>query len=191
MDKQVLLEKLEEFGVLQIGHFLLSSGLHSDKYLQCAKILQYPEWAGKLGGAVGQLFSENQIDVVVGPAMGGVILAHEVGRSLGCRSIFSERKEGVMQFSRGFEIKSGENVLVVEDVVTTGKSASEVLEIIPRGANILGIGAIIDRSFGEVDFPVPFKALLPLEVEVYSPQSCPLCEKGIPFVKPGSRESRN
>ncbi len=192
MKKEEIMQRLEKFGVLQEGHFLLSSGLHSDKYLQCAQILQYPEQAEKLGAALAQKFSVQKIDLVVGPALGGVVFAHEVARSIGCRGIFTERKDGIMQLRRGFSIEPGNRVLIVEDVVTTGKSALEVLEVVKNeGAEIAGIGSIVDRSPQDFEMPVPFQALLRVEVEIYSPRDCPLCEQGLPLVKPGSRESKS
>jgi len=192
MKKEEIMQRLEKFGVLQEGHFLLSSGLHSDKYLQCAQILQYPEQAEKLGAALAQKFSAQKIDLVVGPALGGVVFAHEVARSIGCRGIFTERKDGIMQLRRGFSIEPGNRVLIVEDVVTTGKSALEVLEVVKNeGAEIAGIGSIVDRSPQDFEMPVPFQALLRVEVEIYSPRDCPLCEQGLPLVKPGSRESKS
>ncbi len=187
-----IMEILARYGVLQEGHFLLSSGLHSDKYLQCAQILQYPEQAGKLGGEVAKKFSEEKIDLVVGPALGGVVLAHEVARSLGCRGIFTERKDGIMQLRRGFSIEHGSRVLIVEDVVTTGKSALEVCEVVEKeGGEIAGIGSIVDRSPKDFEFPVPFRSIIRVEVETYTPGQCPLCDRGVPLVKPGSRESKN
>ncbi len=192
MKKEEIMQYLEEFGVLQEGHFLLSSGLHSDKYLQCAQVLQYPEQAEKLGAALAQKFSDQKIDLVVGPALGGVVLAHEVARSIGCRGIFAERKDGRMQLRRGFSIEPGSRVLIVEDVVTTGKSALEVVEVVKNeGAEIVGLGSIVDRSPKDINMPVPFQALLRVEVEIYSPGECPLCEQGLSLVKPGSRESKN
>ncbi len=192
MKKEEIMQCLEEFGVLQEGHFLLSSGLHSDKYLQCAQVLQYPEQAEKLGAALAQKFSDQKIDLVVGPALGGVVLAHEVARSIGCRGIFAERKDGRMQLRRGFSIEPGSRVLIVEDVVTTGKSALEVVEVVKNeSAEIVGLGSIVDRSPKDINMPVPFQALLRVEVEIYSPGECPLCEQGLSLVKPGSRESKN
>lgn len=170
------------------GHFVLSSGLHSDKYLQCAKVLQYPDKAEQLGAGIAALFAHDGIDVVVGPAMGGVVIAQEVGRALGKRAIFTEREGGAMTLRRGFEIRPGERVLVVEDVVTTGGSAGEVAEMLKKaGANVVGVSAIIDRSNGAASFCAPFRVLAAIKVETYKPEACPLCEKGIAVVKPGSK----
>jgi orotate phosphoribosyltransferase len=170
------------------GHFVLSSGLHSDKYLQCAKVLQYPKIAAQLGELLAAQFNRDEIDVVVGPAMGGIIIAQEVGRALDTRTIFTERESGKMTLRRGFEIEKGEKVLIVEDVITTGGSACEVAEMLrDRGAEIIGFGAIIDRSGGSTEFPAPFKALEKVEVATYQPDACPMCAEGTPAVKPGSR----
>ena len=169
------------------GHFILSSGLHSNRYLQCAKILQYPKIAEELGAAIAKKFSDMQIDVVVGPAMGGVIIAQEVARAIGCRSIFSERENGAMTLRRGFTVKEGERVLICEDVCTTGGSAKEVGAMLrAKGANVVGYTSIIDRSGGKVQFDAPYRALETLTVETYDPSDCPLCKAGTTAVKPGS-----
>ena len=169
------------------GHFILSSGLHSNRYLQCAKILQYPKIAEELGAAIAKKFSDMQIDVVVGPAMGGVIIAQEVARAIGCRSIFSERENGAMTLRRGFTVKEGERVLICEDVCTTGGSAKEVGAMLrAKGANVVGYTSIIDRSGGKVEFDAPYRALETLTVETYDPSDCPLCKAGTTAVKPGS-----
>ncbi len=191
MQREQLMDLLTASGVLQEGHFLLSSGLHSDRYLQCAQILQHPGRAEKLGREIAEKFSGEKIDLIVGPALGGVILAYEVARSLGCRGIFTERKDGEMQLRRGFAIKPGERVLLVEDVVTTGKSAQEVLQVVEKErGRVVGISSIVDRSPAELELDVPYRPLLRVEVEVYDPEQCPLCRQGIPLKKPGSRESK-
>ena len=169
------------------GHFILSSGLHSNRYLQCAKVLQYPDIAGELGAAIAEKFSDLKIECVVGPAMGGVIIAQEVARAIGCRSIFSERENGLMTLRRGFTVKEGERVLICEDVCTTGGSAQEVGKMLrAKGANVVAYTSIIDRSGGRVQFDAPYRALATLEVETYDPASCPLCKQGSVAVKPGS-----
>lgn len=188
VDEKKLLTLLEETGVLQKGHFLLSSGMHSDKYLQCALILQYPDYAEELGRELAGKFTDMQIDLVASPALGGVVLGQETARALGCRAIFGERIEGVMQFRRGFDVKKGEKVLIVEDVVTTGGSVSEVIKLVEKKGGIpVGVGSIVDRSFEEPDFPCPYRSLIKLEIALYSPQDCPLCQEGLAFDKPGSR----
>ncbi len=173
------------------GHFLLSSGLHSPYYLQCAKVLQYPDYAEKLcselAGRIEDLGVE--YDLVIAPAIGGIIVSYETARHLGVRGIFAERVEGELKLRRGFEIKPGERAVVVEDVVTTGKSTRETMEVVSsHGGEVVAVGSLVDRSGGKVDFGVPFVTLWRLEVPVYEPEVCPICREGkIPLVKPGSR----
>lgn len=170
------------------GHFRLSSGLHSGHYLQCALVLQYPDDAACFGKAIADKFRKDGITVVAGPAIGGIIIAHEVARSLGVRCIFGEREEGRMKLRRGFHVKTGEKVLLVEDVVTTGGSIKELAKVIKRaGGKIAGVGSIIDRSGGKTDFGVKFVNLMTLNVETFEEKDCPLCKEKIPVAKPGSR----
>ena len=186
----------EETGALLSGHFRLSSGLHADRYLQCAKVLQHPERAGALGAALAALLAPETPGVVVSPAMGGVVIGHEVGRALSMRAIFTERVDGAFALRRGFALEAGERVAVVEDVVTTGKSTREVLDVLRKsGAVPVVCGSIVDRrafaSGGagrptEVD-GVPYRALLALEVPAWDPAACPLCARGVAVVAPGSR----
>ncbi|RJP17426.1 MAG: orotate phosphoribosyltransferase [Candidatus Abyssobacteria bacterium SURF_5] len=184
-----VLEMFEKRGALLSGHFQLTSGLHSDRYLQCALVLQYPETAGELGAAIAAKFQGDEIDCVVGPAVGGIVIAHEVGRELGARVMFCEREAGSMKLRRGFAIAGNERALVVEDVTTTGGSVREVMSALEKaGAVIVGVGAIIDRSGGGIKFGVPFKPLAKLEVSTFEPRSCPLCKQGLPLSKPGSRQ---
>lgn len=191
MTEQELLATFKERGALLEGHFLLSSGLHSNRYIQCARVLQYPDLATELGKGLASFFKDDKIDLVVGPALGGVLIAHEVGRALGVRSIFTERQEGKMILRRGLEIKAGERVLVVEDVVTTGGSTKEVIDVVQElGGVVCGACALVDRHSKELDFGVPFHPLLRLEIETHSPESCPICEEGLPLVKPGSRKEK-
>jgi len=183
-----MLALFRECGALLEGHFVLSSGLHSNRYLQCAKVLQYPAHAAACGAGIAALFPNTPVDAVVGPAMGGVIIAHEVGRALQKRALFTERENGEMTLRRGFTLQPGERVLVVEDVVTTGGSAQEVARMLTeRGLHIAGVAAMVDRSNGRAAFGVPFHALLTLEVATYDQGECPLCAQGIPLVKPGSK----
>ena len=178
-----------ETGVLQKGHFKLSSGRHADKYLQCARVLQYPEYAQLFGKEIAELWNDKEIDVVIGPAIGGIVISYTVGQALEKRTVFSERKEGIMKLRRGFEIKPSDNVLLVEDVVTTGGSVREVINLLENfGANIVGISSLVDRSGGEVDFSYPFKSLLQIDVASYDPENCLLCENNIPINKPGSKK---
>ena len=189
MTEKEVLELFEKNNALLKGHFKLSSGLHSEKYLQCALVLQHPDIAGKLAQALAAKFSNNRIDVVVGPALGGVTFAYEVARALGVRGLFTEREEGTMTLRRGFAITAGEKVLVVEDVVTTGKSTNEVIDVVRAGGGIVvGVGSVIDRSDKKPDFKVKFESLARVAVETFSPEACPLCKKGIAVTKPGSRK---
>lgn len=181
-------EILVETGVLQDGHFLLSSGRHAGKYMQCALALQYPEYASELARGIAGLWEKEDIETVTGPAMGAVVVSYVVGEALGVRSIFSERRDGQMQYRRGFDISPGEKVLLVEDVVTTGKSVREALKLLEeKEAEIVGVSSLVDRSGGGVDFGYPFRPLLTMEIESYSPDNCPLCAEGMDFTKPGSR----
>jgi orotate phosphoribosyltransferase len=182
---------IERTGVLKEGHFLLSSGRHSDQYMQMAQLLQHPAEAREAGHAVAKLFADQEIDLVVGPALGGVIIAHEVASSLGVRCIFAERKEGEMQIRRGFEVEAGERVLVIEDVVTTGGSVKEVIALLEeRGATVVGVGSLVDRTKGENPFDVSYRALKAVQIESYLAEDCPLCKEGVPVVKPGSRHKK-
>ncbi len=186
-------EILQIFGktqVLKEGHFLLTSGRHSAQYMQCAQLLQYPQEAEKICRDLAAHYQDQKIDVVVGPAMGGVIVAYETARQLKAKSIFTERENGKMTLRRGFTIEPGQRVLVVEDVITTGGSVKEVIEVVEgTGATIFGVAVMVDRSNGKVDFGYPLHALLPIEIETYSPDECPLCKSGAePAVKPGSRQ---
>jgi orotate phosphoribosyltransferase len=170
------------------GHFVLSSGLHSREYLQCALILQHPTLASRLCGALADRFAGDEITCVIGPAMGGLLVSYETARHLGARSLFSERVDGRLQLRRSFHIGQNDRVLVVEDVVTTGGSAEELISLLKdTGATIVGVGALIDRSSGWASFDVKFHALLSLDVKTFQPASCPLCKEGIPVSKPGSR----
>jgi orotate phosphoribosyltransferase len=183
-----VLEIFKESGALLEGHFLLTSGRHSNQYMQCAKVLQYPHHAARLGEALALDFQTNEVDVVIGPAMGGILVAHEVGKALGTKALFTERQNGVMKLRRGFELQPGEKVLVVEDVITTGGSVREVLEVVKSyGAEPVGVGVLVNRSGGNVDFGVPLSSLLEIHIESFEPENCPLCATGIPAIKPGSR----
>lgn len=182
------LDLYEATGALLRGHFLLTSGLHSDTYLQSALVLQHPSHAQALGSALAAHFSRDGVEVVAAPALGGILAAHEVARALGARSIFSEREEGEMRLRRGFSIRPGERCLVVEDVITTGGSTREVIRVVEEaGGRLVGIGALIDRSGGAAVFQVKRAALATLTVPTWKPEDCPLCKAGTPAVKPGSR----
>ncbi len=176
-------------GALMRGHFKLTSGLHSDEYCQCAKVLEHPEMAEELGRLLADLYRGEQVDVVVSPAIGGIVIGHEVARSLSVRSLFAERSETGMTFRRGFRIEPSEKVLIIEDVVTTGGSVRAVAEAVAAaGGETVGFGFIMDRSRQPLNLPAQTKALIEgRQREVYEPDSCPLCEAGIPIEKPGSR----
>lgn len=187
------LEAFRESGALLEGHFLLSSGLHSPKYLQCAQVLQYPELAEKLCVDFGRQLSHFEVETIIGPAIGGIVVAYELARAMGVRGIFAERnKEGRMDLRRGFVLRPGERVLVCEDVVTTGRSSKEVIDLIrPMGATVVAVASLVDRTNGkDPQFGVPFEALLKVEIPTYSPEECPLCKEGVPLVKPGSRTGK-
>ena len=178
---------LKETGALLEGHFLLSSGRHSDRYAQMARLLQYPDKAQEVLGAVIPKIKDLGVDVVVGPAMGGIVVAYEIGRQLGIRAIFTERENNEMTLRRGFEIQKGERVLIAEDVVTTGKSSKETAAVIESfGGIVLGIGCIVDRSREKIFCPV-YPAVR-LEIENYEKEECPICKTSVPLVKPGSRK---
>lgn len=188
IDNAEVMEMFKCRGAFLSGHFRLSSGLHSGHYLQCALVLQYSEDADKLGMAIADKFRKEGITVVAGPALGGVIIAYAVARSLGVRCIFGEREEGRMRLRRGFHVESGEKVLLVEDVVTTGGSIKELANIIKNaGGEVVGVGSIVDRSGGKTDFGVKFESLITLQVETFEEKNCPLCDEKIPITKPGSR----
>ncbi len=188
MDKKQAMEIFEKTGALMEGHFRLTSGLHSPQYFQCAKVLQYPHYAEKFSREIIKNFTGEKIECVISPAIGGIVVGTEVGRLIKCRSIFSERINNVMSLRRGFEIKNDEHVLVVEDVITTGSSVREVIDLVQStGAKVVGVGAIVDRSGGKKLFDVPFYSVFHMDVVTYDPEDCPLCAKNIPAIKPGSR----
>ncbi len=192
MNRDDILNIFKQTGALLEGHFLLTSGLHSDRYFQCAVVLQHPGHCEALSRELAKQFAGEKIDVVIGPALGGVTLAYEVGRALGARALFAERESGVMTLRRGFSVSPAERVLVVEDVVTTGGSVKEVIEFVRKaGAVVAGVGSIVDRSAGKAGFDCRFASLVKMDVVNYRAETCPLCLKGIPVVKPGSRPRVN
>ena len=184
-----ILDLLRETGALLEGHFLLSSGLHSERYFQCARLLQHPSAAARAGEALAAACADLGAETVVSPALGGVIIGHETGRALGTRAFFVERQGGEFCLRRGFELAPGEKVLLVEDVVTTGGSSREAAVAVGKaGGKVVGLGAIVDRS-GGLDFPFPFRSLLGLKTPAFEPRDCPFCLKGDrPLTKPGSRD---
>jgi orotate phosphoribosyltransferase len=190
MEKKKAIALFEKTGALLDGHFLLTSGLHSPQYFQCAKVLQYPKHTELFCQDIVKNFKGEKIDCVVSPAVGGLIVGQECARLLGCRAIFAERENGVMSLRRGFEIGHDERVLVVEDVVTTGGSVKEVVELVKgAGAEIAGIGFIVDRSGGKRIFEEPHFSVFQMDVVTYKPDACPLCAENEPAIKPGSRKA--
>ncbi|MCX7813542.1 MAG: orotate phosphoribosyltransferase [Pseudothermotoga sp.] len=185
-----MLELLLKVGAILEGHFLLSSGKHSSKYIQCAKIFEYPEYGEKIGKAIAEKIAHHKPTVVIGPALGGVILAYEVARQLGTRAMFTERENGTMKLRREFHIETGERVAIVEDVTTTGKSVLEVIQVVEEhGGKVCCIASIVDRSIEKLPFDVSFYSLAKLQLPIYEPDNCPLCERNVPLVKPGSRKN--
>ena len=178
---------LVETGAIMDGHFLLTSGLHSPHYVEKFNVLQHPAYTAQLCAAMAEKFKDAQIETVVGPVTGGILLAHETGKSLGTRAIFTERVDGKMTFRRGFSLREGERVLIVEDIVTTGGSIKEVIEVVKAaGAVPVAVSMLVDRSGGKANFgDVSATALLTMDVETYAPENCPLCAKGVPMTKRG------
>ena len=202
LKREELLKLLESAGAIRNGHFELSSGLHSGMYVQCALVLQYPRFAEKLGQALAALFSDAHIDVVVSPAIGGLIIGQEVARALpeprqskggGVPALFVERDaSGMMTLRRGFSLHPDQHVLVVEDVWTTGGSTQETIRVVEEaGARVVAAGALIDRSVGTIDFEVESQSLIQLPIANYREEDCPLCREGSVAVKPGSRYVRS
>lgn len=181
-----VMEILEATGAVRRGHFLLTSGLHSDLFLLCAQVMQYPARTGRLAEAMARRFSDHKVQVVVGPAVGGIILAYEVARVLGARAIFAEKAaSGAMALRRGFSLQHGERTLVVEDALTTGGSTRKVIEVVrAHGAHVIGAAVLVDRSGGTIDLGVPLHALLPLEARAWDPAECPLCREHVPLIEP-------
>jgi orotate phosphoribosyltransferase len=187
-----VINAFKETDALLEGHFQLTSGLHSTVYLQCARVLQYPQKAELFGQAIADQFKVQGIELVASPAIGGIVIGHEVARALGARFIWTEREAGKMTLRRGFTVKPGEKTLVVEDVVTTGGSTRETIESLQlAGANVLAAASIIDRSGGSADVGVPRVALASLKVSAVEPSDCDACRLGEPVVKPGSRKVAN
>jgi orotate phosphoribosyltransferase len=183
-----VLALFRESGALLEGHFQLSSGLHSAGYLQCALVLQHPRHAEALGRALAAAFPGAGATAVLSPALGGVVIGHEVARALGVRALFAERQNGVLALRRGFHLDSSDRVIVVEDVVTTGGSTRETMDVARKaGDEVVAAGAVIDRSGGSSDLGVPFHALVTLSLATHQPESCPLCAAGVAITKPGSR----
>ena len=189
MDRAEMERIFKETGLMLEGHFLLTSGRHSNRYMQCAKLFQYPVYSEMICKDLAKRFEGQQIDLVVGPAIGGIIMSYEMARQINVPNIFAERENGNMTLRRGFTIPKGAKVLVVEDVVTTGGSVREVMDIVANSeAEVVGVCVVVDRSGGKIDFGVPFFAAYETEIQSYEPSQCPLCEQGLELVKPGSRK---
>ncbi|MBI3404659.1 MAG: orotate phosphoribosyltransferase [Acidobacteria bacterium] len=193
MREDEILRLLQTIGAIRSGHFELSSGRHSSSYVQCALVLQHPQHAEQLGRSLAAEFHGSKVDCVVSPAIGGLIIGHEVARAMGVRAIFVERdSSGRMALRRGFEIKPGEQIVVVEDVWTTGGSTCEAIRVVEEhGGRVVAAGALIDRSGGRLELPVRTEALLTMKMESYTPAECPQCRAGDTAEKPGSRFASN
>ena len=188
MTESEVLDLFRSAGALLDGHFRLSSGLHSSRYLQSALVLQHPEHAERLGRALAARVQHLQPTAILSPALGGIVIGHEVARALQVRALFAERQEGTLTLRRGFRLSSDDRVVVVEDVITTGGSTRETCTVAEdAGATVMGVAAIIDRGADPGRLNLPLQALVRMEVPAYPPESCPLCAKGIPVTKPGSR----
>jgi orotate phosphoribosyltransferase len=188
MTDQDVLDLFRQSGALLEGHFRLSSGLHSDRYLQSALVLQHPDFAEQLGRALAERTSHMQPTAVLSPALGGIVIGQEVGRALQVRALFAERQDGKLMLRRGFTLSAADRVLIVEDVITTGGSTRETITVAEdAGARVIGAASIVDRGSDATRLNMPLQSLMKMEVSAYPPESCPLCAKGIPVVKPGSR----
>ncbi len=186
LEEKDVMKMLEETQAVLHGHFLLTSGLHSPMYVEKFNVLQHPKYTEKLCQEIARRYADANVEIVVGPVTGGILLSHEVGKALGTRAIFTERENGKMTLKRGFHIEPGMRVLVVEDIVTTGGSVREVMDVVKeQGGELVGVGLLVDRSGGKVDFGIRTEALLHLDVETFSPDDCPLCKEGKPFTKRG------
>ncbi|GBD87220.1 orotate phosphoribosyltransferase [bacterium BMS3Abin03] len=191
LSENEILNIFEQTDALLKGHFRLTSGRHSDQYFQCAKVLQYPEYTEQLCSIIVNYFKDFEIDTVIAPAIGGLVVGQEVARQLNKRFIFAERDDKKLSLRRGFTLEADEKVLVCEDVVTTGGSVFEVIDIVKsNNAEVIGVGFIVDRSNGKVDFGYPQISTIKLDVKSYTPDECSFCKEGLELVKPGSRKIR-
>lgn len=184
-----LIELLHQTGAILDGHFVLSSGKHAARYIQCAKLLQHPRLAQRVCRLLAKKAKGlGPIDAVIGPALGGIVVSYELARAMGVRSLFTERQDGEMTLRRGFRIDKGERVLIAEDVITTGGSSLEVAEVVTAsGGKVVGIACIVDRRPEEIELPFPLVSGVKLVIEIYEPTQCLLCREGVPLIKPGSR----
>lgn len=189
LNKDEIIKIFIDAGALLEGHFLLTSGKHSNKYMQCAQVLKFPESTEKLASHIAEQFKDDGIELVIGPAMGGIVVAYETARQLAVPGIFCERQDGAMKLRRGFEIAQGQKVLVVEDVITTGGSVREVIDIVhEQGGIVAGVAVLVDRSGGKEEFGAKKVAVLTMDIQAWEVNECPLCkESQTPAIKPGSR----
>ncbi len=191
MTRDEIIAMMKEAEVLLEGHFLLTSGRHSDKYMQCAKIFQNAKYSEPLCAELVAQYKDDNVELVIGPAIGAIQMSYEVGKQLGVKNIFAERENGAMTLRRGFTIEKGQRVLIVEDVVTTGGSVREVMDLVKEcGGEIVGVGSIVDRTGGKIDFGVPYRSAFSMDITSYEPDDCPICKSGLPLVKPGSRGTK-
>jgi len=191
MSTPAMLDVFKSTGALLDGHFRLTSGRHSNAYFQCAKVLQHPEHLMAVCSKIAEHFAGSGVETVISPAIGGIVVGTEVGRQLGVKTIFAERKDGVMSIRRGFTLEPDERVLVIEDVITTGGSVAEVIALIKSaGASLVGVGSVVDRSKGRVKLADNHFSVLSMEVISYTPEECPLCKEGLPIDAPGSRANK-
>lgn len=188
MERAKVLEILEKTEVLLEGHFKLTSGRHSKNYLQCAKLFQYPEYAEIIAKDMAERYKGIQVDYVVGPAIGGIVWSYELARQMGVKNIFAERENGEMSFRRGFQIQNGDQVVIAEDVITTGGSVKEVIEkVLEAGGKVVGVATVVNRSKMEYLIDYPIQSMISFDIETYEAEHCPMCQNGIPCIKPGSR----
>ncbi len=188
ISKDRMMELFQKTGAMLEGHFKLTSGMHSNRYFQCALVTKHPQYCQELCQELAARFSQEKIDLVVGPALGGIVMSYEMARALGVPGIFAEREAGKMTLRRGFVISPGQRVLVVEDVITTGGSVKEVIELVRElSGEVVGVGVLVNRSGGKAEMGVRTESLLEIPAVAYTPELCPLCRDDIPFVKPGSR----
>ena len=188
-NSEKVLKIFQETDAMLSGHFLLTSGRHSDRYFQCALVIQHPQYCSDLCQELGSRFDQEGVTAVVGPAMGGIVMSYELAHHLSVRSLFTERQEGKMTLRRGFHISPGERVLVVEDVITTGGSVKEVIKLVQEaGGEVVGVAVLVDRSGGQANLGVRTESLLQIPAVSYRPEECPFCQQGMPIVKPGSRK---